>query len=106
LENSDGVGSGAVNSPAFPLALFNPENGSQVFVPRELDGREGRVVFSAAHREENSLIYWHLDDEYLGFTSAFHEMEARPPPGSHTLTLVDGVGNTLTRRFTVLDNTN
>jgi hypothetical protein len=32
-------------------------------------------------------------------------MEARPPPGLHTLTLVDGAGNTLTRRFTVLDNT-
>ena len=32
------------------LALFNPEPESQVFIPRELDGREGRIVFSAAHR--------------------------------------------------------
>jgi penicillin-binding protein 1C len=100
LETQDGP----VYGQAFPLALFNPEAGSQVFVPRELDGREGRIVFSAAHREENSLIYWHLDDEYLGFTTVFHELETRPPPGPHTLTLVDGAGNTLTRNFTVLDN--
>jgi penicillin-binding protein 1C len=99
-ETQDGAGSGQ----SFPLALFNPEAGSQVFVPRERDGREGRIVFSAAHREENSLIHWHLDAGYLGFTTVFHEMEARPPPGPHTLTLVDGAGNTLTRSFKVLDN--
>jgi penicillin-binding protein 1C len=84
-----------------PLALFNPGEGSQVYVPRELDGREGRIVFSAAHRENAARIYWHLDGIYLGESSVFHEMEARPGPGRHTLTLVDGAGNTLTRRFEV-----
>ncbi|MDR1419474.1 MAG: penicillin-binding protein 1C, partial [Treponema sp.] len=61
-----------------PLALFNPGEGSQVYVPRELDGSEGRVVFSAAHRENAARIYWHLDGVYLGESSVFHEMEARP----------------------------
>jgi penicillin-binding protein 1C len=86
---------------ALPLALFNPEEGSQVLVPRELDGGEGRIVFSAAHREGGTPIHWHLDGEYLGTTAFFHELEARPPPGRHTLTLVDARGNTLSRRFTV-----
>jgi penicillin-binding protein 1C len=86
------------------LALFNPEPGSHVFVPRELDGGEGRIVFSAAHREDDGIIHWHLDETYLGATQYFHEMEARPQPGPHTLTLVDLKGNTLVRRFTVLDN--
>jgi penicillin-binding protein 1C len=89
----------------FPMALFNPEEGTGVFVPRELDGSEGRVVFSAAHREDSALIHWHLDNEYLGATSVFHEMEARPAPGPHTLTLVDRAGRTLTRRFRVLGET-
>jgi len=88
------------------LALFNPEPEAQIFVPRELDGREGRIVFSAAHRSEAGIIFWHLDGDYLGSTGTFHEMEARPPPGAHTLTLVDSEGSTLTRRFTVLENTN
>jgi penicillin-binding protein 1C len=87
------------------LALFNPEPGSNVIIPRELDGREGRIVFSAANREIDGIIYWHLDENYLGTTQYFHEMEARPQAGLHTLTLVDSGGNTLVRRFTVLDGT-
>jgi penicillin-binding protein 1C len=67
-----------------------------------MDGSEGKIVFSAAHRDEGSIIYWHLDGIYLGSTAVYHEMEARPPPGPHTLTLVDRAGNTLIRLFTVL----
>ena len=85
------------------LALFNPEPDSQVLIPRELDGSEGRIVFSAAHRNEREIIHWHLNTQYLGFTQNFHEMEARPLPGFHTLTLVDSAGNTLIRRFMVID---
>jgi penicillin-binding protein 1C len=86
------------------LALFNPEPDTQVYIPRELDGSDGRIVFSAAHRNEMEIIFWHLDAEYLGFTQTFHEMEARPEPGFRTLTLVDSAGNTIVRRFIVLSN--
>ena len=86
------------------LALFNPEPDSQVYVPRELDNSEGKIVFTAAHRDEAEIIYWHLDDIFLGYTQNFHEMEARPQPGPRTLTLVDSAGNTIVRHFTVLDS--
>jgi penicillin-binding protein 1C len=100
----------AVQTSAVPaagetvLALFNPQPGAQIYVPRELDGSEGRIVFAAAHRDSGSRIYWHLDGAYLGSTSVFHEMEARPGPGLHTLILVDEEGNTLSRRFEALGN--
>jgi penicillin-binding protein 1C len=86
------------------LALFNPQPGAQIFVPRELDGREGRIVFAAAHRNPGGKIYWHLDNRYLGMTEFFHEIESRPGPGFHTLYLVDTQGGALTRRFEVLEN--
>ncbi|MDR1351815.1 MAG: penicillin-binding protein 1C [Treponema sp.] len=85
-----------------PIALFNPEEGSQIYVPIELDGNPGRVLFTAAHRENAARVYWHLDETYLGYTEIFHEMESRPSPGPHTLTLVDMAGNTVTRRFEIL----
>jgi penicillin-binding protein 1C len=85
------------------MALFNPGPRSQIYIPTELDGRPGKIVFTAAHRELDGLIHWHLDDEYLGATQVFHEMEARPPAGFHTLTLVDKGGNNLSRRFEVLE---
>jgi len=86
------------------LALFNPEPDSQIYVPREIDGSEGKIVFSAAHRNEFEIIHWHLDTHYLGYSQNFHEMEARPEPGLRTLTLVDSSGNTIVRNFTVLDS--
>jgi len=97
---------GNAASGEISFALFNPEPDALVYVPRELDGSEGRIVFSAAHRSEAGIIHWHLNGSYIGLTETFHEMEARPPPGAYTLTLVDGEGNTLTRRFTVLENAN
>jgi penicillin-binding protein 1C len=87
---------------AATMALFTPDAGAQVYVPVELDGREGRVVFKAAHRESGALIHWHLDDAYLGVTEVFHEMEARPNAGFHILTLIDSAGNSLSRSFEVL----
>ena len=86
------------------LALFNPEPEAKIYIPRELDGRKGKVVFQAAHRESGEVIYWHLDDTYLGETSVFHDLEARPGPGFHTITLVDGKGSRISRRFEVLSD--
>ena len=97
------VNPGESASPLAYLALFNPEPNSYVYVPRELDGREGRIVFSAAHRDERDFIFWHLNGDFLGTTMTFHEMESRPTPGPQELTLVDSRGNTLIRRFTVLE---
>jgi penicillin-binding protein 1C len=89
-------------SGAQPMALFNPGEDSRIYVPVELDGREGRTVFIAAHRDSEAEIHWHLDDEYLGKTRVFHELEASPPEGRHTLTLIDNAGLRLVRRFEIL----
>ena len=92
-------GEAAVSSP---IALFNPEQGAQIYVPIEIDGSSGRTVFTAAHRESSGIIHWHLDNTYLGTTEYFHEIETRPTIGKHTITLVDGAGNRLSRTFEVL----
>jgi penicillin-binding protein 1C len=98
-EGEEGISAGE------SMALFNPEEDSRIYVPVELDGQEGRVVFIAAHRDSDAEIHWHLDDEYLGKTRSFHELEARPGEGRHTLTLVDNAGLRLVRRFETLGRT-
>ena len=92
-----------VSAKSIPLALFNPEENSQIYVPVEIDGRPGQVVFMAAHRDSNAAIHWHLDEKYLGTTQVFHEMEVRPQAGSHVLYVVDNFGNTIQRRFKILN---
>ena len=85
-----------------PIDLLYPAENTRVYVPVDLDGKPSRVVFEAVHRNPETLLYWHLDDEYLGTTRSFHQQALLPTTGVHTLTLVDEQGNRLSRRFEVL----
>jgi penicillin-binding protein 1C len=84
------------------MALLLPREGSAVYVPRELDGSTGRVVFEAAHREIDAAVFWHLDEDYVGVTRDIHQLGLAPSPGTHRLTLVDSDGNRLERVFEVI----
>jgi penicillin-binding protein 1C len=84
------------------VSLVYPRENGQIYVPVEMDGALGRVVFEAAHRDHEAQIFWHLDDEYQGETRDVHQMALAPPPGRHVLTLVDETGETVRRSFTVL----
>jgi penicillin-binding protein 1C len=84
------------------MSLIFPEQGGRIYVPIDLDGKPGRTIFRATHRNIHATIFWHLDGDYLGETAEIHDMEARPGPGAHTLTLVDDRGEEYVRNFTCL----
>lgn len=86
------------------MDLVYPKQGASIFIPRELDGTPGRVLFQAAHRSSSSTIYWHLDGEYIGFTKKTHQISLSATFGHHSLTLVDDDGEILTQSFTILLN--
>jgi penicillin-binding protein 1C len=81
------------------IELLYPRNLQKIFVPRELDGSLGKVVFEAAHRNMDTRIFWYLNDELVAETDLFHQVALSPPPGLHRLTLVDEAGNSLQKRF-------
>ena len=85
-----------------PMEVIYPKNGAKIYVPLEADGSRGRVIFDAANRQAGVKIFWHLDDNYVGETKDFHQIALNPPPGKHTLTLVDGNGNEVHVGFEVL----
>jgi penicillin-binding protein 1C len=84
------------------LSLIYPRGNGEIYVPVELDGTRGRTVFEAAHRNPNLLIYWHLDEKFLGTTRDIHQIALDPEPGWHILTLVDENGERLEEAFRVL----
>ena len=83
------------------MEFLYPEPGSILTLPRQLDGSEGGAVFQAVHRDPAATLYWHLDDTYLGETRLIHQMRLSPAPGKHTVTVVDGDGNSVSVGFTV-----
>jgi penicillin-binding protein 1C len=93
----------ATGDKAQPMELIYPKADAKVYIPLEADGKRGRMICNAAHRQPGMKIFWHLDDQYIGVTKDYHQIALNPPPGMHTLTLVDGDGNTLETRFEVLE---
>jgi penicillin-binding protein 1C len=50
------------------MELIYPKETTKIYVPIELDGTIGKTIFQVAHRKANTIIYWHLDDKYIGST--------------------------------------
>lgn len=85
------------------LSFIYPGEGARIYVPREITGQKGRTVFTAAHSKPDIKIFWHLDGNYIGTTVSPHQMDLYPPPGAHTITLVDESGESISRRFYILN---
>ena len=75
-----------------PIELIYPTPGTVVVPTRGLDGREMGVVLRAAHSDPDAVLYWHLDESFVGETRGEHELRVLPSPGVHRLTLLDGDG--------------
>lgn len=84
------------------MQLIYPKQPTKIYVPVDLNGELSRTIFTVAHRNPETMIYWHIDGEYLGSTQTFHSMELNPPEGKHKLTLVDEKGNRLEQAFEII----
>ena len=69
-----------------------PEHKDIIVLPRGFSGETEKVVFTAVARC-SKVLYWHLDDTYLGETHNDHRMACVPNEGTHTLSVVDDAGN-------------
>jgi penicillin-binding protein 1C len=85
------------------FSITVPESGSRIYIPIELNGEEGMAVFQAADRRPDSVLYWHVDERYMGSTRGDHRIQLRLAAGEHLLTLVDQDGASDSRRFEVLN---
>ena len=85
------------------MEMIYPKNNSKIYIPLEIDGKRGQVIFNAAHRKQGSRIFWHLDDTFVGETETFHQLALDIPPGTHRITLVDDDGARISQQFEILD---
>lgn len=92
---------GCDEAAAHPIGLIYPEPNAVLFLPKGFSGEREKFIFKAAHSRRDAVVYWHLDDTYLGETSDMHQMACRISPGLHFLTLVDDEGNRRSIRFEV-----
>lgn len=88
------------------MQFIYPQHNGEIMIPRLPNGKKGKVVFEATHLDDNAVVYWHLDQQYLGKTQGLHQKTMVPPAGEHVLSLVDENGNQIRRRITVFESEN
>ena len=81
------------------MEFVYPREWNNLFIPTDLDGTPGQLIFELVHRERKAIIYWHLDEKFMGTTSGIHQLAVRPEKGWHVLNVTDQSGNSRTRRF-------
>ncbi len=84
---------GCGNDKERQLDVIYPEHGTVISLPRNFDGKRESVIMQAAHTRPDAVIYWYIDDEFVGTTSSDHRLALKPDSGSHRLTLTDTWGN-------------
>jgi penicillin-binding protein 1C len=82
------------------LAFIYPTANQDIIVPKTLDGKTSKIVLKAAYNKEK-MLYWHLNDVYIGSTQYFHNKEIQPAPGDYILTIVNEDGQQLQQKFKV-----
>ena len=76
----------------YNLLFSYPQPGRVLVAPKSLEGEAQSLVFTAIHRDRNAVLYWHIDDDYIGATTLEHKISVRPAPGAHRLTVIDEHG--------------
>jgi penicillin-binding protein 1C len=89
----------ANNNNSHNMQFIYPRNHAKVFIPIELDGEKGNVVFELAHRKKEVKVYWHLDNQYIGYTVQLHQLALAPSDGMHVLSVVDELGEHVEIKF-------
>lgn len=84
-----------------PIAFIYPSGTGAVILPRQMDGSKGKVILEATHRNTDMTLFWHLDEEFLGTTRTFHQMEIASGTGKHRILILDEQGNSLSRTIEI-----
>lgn len=84
-----------------PMQFIYPPMNARIKLPKQLDGSKGFLTVELAHNNPNATVFWHLDETYQAQTQDFHKIPLQPAAGKHSLTAVDGEGNTISTTFFV-----
>ncbi|MCE8950806.1 penicillin-binding protein 1C [Bacteroides thetaiotaomicron] len=84
-----------------PIQFIYPPMNARIKLPKQLDGSKGFLTVELAHSNPNATVFWHLDETYQAQTQDFHKISLQPAAGKHSLTAVDGEGNTISTTFFV-----
>jgi penicillin-binding protein 1C len=84
------------------LSILYPKPESKIVISTTESGAKSQVIMEAIHRDENAVLFWHLNDLYLGQTAHIHQFQEKLKFGKHSLKVIDELGNSEKIEFEVV----
>lgn len=78
---------------AVSMQFIYPNDNNVIFLPKDFSDKTNDLILKIAHSKPETLVYWYLDETFLGTTKDIHEFAMQPSQGKHLLTVVDDFGN-------------
>ncbi len=93
-----------LSNQLIPMEFIYPRERSKFYIPVNLDHSSESIVFEIAHRDESALLFWHINERFLGTTKRNHQMTIHPKAGEYLITAVDEAGNAISKKIEILAN--
>ena len=91
------------NRDDLPLKIIYPSENVKLFLPKSGENKENPVIMKAYHRDPKAILYWFVNEQYLGTTSnGQHEMIFHSQKGDYHLQITDQYGNSDMLRFRII----
>lgn len=84
------------------MDFIYPKENERIVLAKSFDEKLQPMVIKVAHSNKKAVLFWYVDDSYIGTTAIFHEKEINCPTGSHRITVVDELGNEISRKIEVV----
>lgn len=85
------------------MQFIYPKVSGQFFLPKDFDGNTNALILKIAHSKPETTVFWYVDKTFIGSTKTIHDMAILPKTGKHLITVVDELGNEVSRRIEILE---
>jgi len=68
-----------------------------------VNGNTNALILKIAHSKPETTVFWYVDKTFIGSTKTIHDMAILPKTGKHLITVVDELGNEVSRRIEILE---
>ncbi|KVV13843.1 Penicillin-binding protein 4 precursor [Flavobacterium sp. TAB 87] len=84
------------------MDFIYPKSGSKIYLTKNFSSEVQPVIFKVAYSDREKQLFWYVDQVYKGATSVFHEKPILMSAGFHYITVVDELGNEISRKVEVV----
>jgi len=83
------------------MKFMYPTEKTTIFLPKNFDGKKNELVLKIAHANKEAILFWYVNNTYLGSTKEIHEIGVALAIGNHLISATDNFGNEIHEQIAV-----